>query len=313
MYFYLISAVFLGWALGANDSANCFGTAVATRVLKYSQAVTLTAILVVSGAFMEGAAGMEKLGGYAAINGVVTGRQAFIVITAAALSVGSLTFFKIPISTSQAVIGAIIGSGIAGGRFVIRETLPFFGAWLATPLGAMAIGYILYSFMSKHVQKRINNIEIFDRIVKIGFIISGAFSAYALGANNVANITALFVGKLDFFDAEQAVILGGISIAFGVLTHSKPVMMTVGKGIVPLNPVSGFISVLSAGLVVYFYAQVGIPVSTSQAIVGAVFGIGLVKGIQTVNLKVIRNIVLAWIGTPSIAGLVSFLLLKAAG
>ncbi|HKL11599.1 MAG TPA: inorganic phosphate transporter, partial [Clostridia bacterium] len=123
----------------------------------------------------------------------------------------------------------------------------------------------------------------------------------------------VFAGRLDFFNASQAVILGGLSIAFGVLTHSRPVMMTVGKGIVPLNPVSGFISVLSAALVVYFYAQVGIPVSTSQAIVGAVFGIGLVKGIQTVNLKVIRNIVLAWFGTPSIAGLISFALLKMAG
>ncbi|HKL11831.1 MAG TPA: inorganic phosphate transporter, partial [Clostridia bacterium] len=188
MYYYLISAVFLGWALGANDSANCFGTAVATRVVKYSHAVTLTAILVVLGAFMEGAAGMEKLGVYAALNGVSTGHEAFLVMTAAAVTVGSLTLLKIPISTSQAVIGAIIGSGIAEGRFVVMETYPFFGAWFATPLGAMAIGYILYSVMSKHVQKRINNIELFDRFVKIGFIIAGAFSAYALGANNVANI-----------------------------------------------------------------------------------------------------------------------------
>jgi PiT family inorganic phosphate transporter len=234
-------------------------------------------------------------------------------MSAAAVTVGSLTIFKIPISTSQAVIGAIIGSGIADGRFVIRETLPFFGAWFLTPLGAMAIGYVLYRFVSEHVQKRINNIELFDRFIKIGFILSGAFSAYALGANNVANITALFVGRLEFFGAGQAVVLGGLSIAFGVLTHSKPVMMTVGKGIVHLNPVSGFVSVLSAALVVYFYAQVGIPVSTSQAIVGAVFGIGLVKGIQTVNMKTIRNIVLAWFGTPSIAGLISFALLKIAG
>jgi len=313
MYFYLISAIFLGWALGANDSANCFGTAVATHVLKYRHAVILTAVLVVSGAFMEGSAGMENLGVYAALNGVVTGRDAFLVITAAAATVSFLTFLKLPISTSQAVIGAIIGSGIAGGRFFVRETFPFFGAWFATPLGAMAIGYILYSLMSKHVQKRINNIELFDRFVKTGFIIAGAFSAYALGANNVANITALFVGRLDYLNTSNAVILGGASIAFGVLTHSRPVMMTVGKGIVPLNPVSGFISVLSAALVVYFYAQVGIPVSTSQAIVGAVFGIGLVKGIQTVNLKVVRNIVLAWFGTPTIAGLESFVLLKIAG
>jgi PiT family inorganic phosphate transporter len=313
IYFYLTAAVLLGWALGANDSANCFGTAVVTHVIKYGWAVSLTAVLVAVGACMEGSAGIEKIGEYAAINGIATGLQAFIVMGAAAVTVVAMTFFKLPVSTSQAVVGAIIGSGLTIGRFDIKETLPFFGAWFATPLGAMAIGYILYSLMSNHVQKRINNIELFDRFIKIGFILSGAFSAYALGANNVANVSAVFVGRIDSFSVSHAVVLGGISIAFGALTYSKPVMMTVGKGIVPLNPVSGFISVLSAALVVYFYAQVGIPVSTSQAIVGAVFGIGLVKGMQTVNFKVIRNIVLAWFGTPSIAGLISFVLLKIAG
>ncbi len=313
MYFYLTAAVLLGWALGANDSANCFGTAVATYVIKYGWAVSLTAVLVAIGAYMEGSAGIEKIGEYAALNGIATGLQAFIVMGAAAVTVVAMTFFKLPVSTSQAVVGAIIGSGLTIGRFDIKETLPFFGAWFATPLGAMVIGYILYRLMSNHVQKRINNIELFDRFIKIGFILSGAFSAYALGANNVANVAAVFVGRIDSFSVSHAVVLGGLSIAFGALTYSKPVMMTVGKGIVPLNPVSGFISVLSAALVVYFYAQVGIPVSTSQAIVGAVFGIGLVKGIRTVNFKVIRNIVLAWFGTPSIAGLLSFVLLKIAG
>ena len=300
-YFYLISAIFLGWALGANDSANCFGTAVATRVVRYRHAVLLTAGLVLAGALMEGGAGIEKLGSYAALNGIVSGRDSFLVMSAAAITVGSLTFLKLPISTSQAVIGAIIGSGISEGRFVLVETLQFFGAWFATPLGAMVIGYVLFKFMSEHLQKRINNIELFDKFIKIGFILSGAFSAYALGANNVANITALFVGRIDSFSIRQAVILGGISIALGVLTYSKHVMMTVGKGIVLLDPVSGFVSVLSAALVVYFYAQVGIPVSTSQAIVGAVLGIGIVKGIQTVNVKMIRNIVLAWFGTPKLS------------
>ncbi len=313
IYFYLTSAVLLGWALGANDSANCFGTAVATHVIKYGWAVSLTAVLVISGAYIEGSAGIEKIGEYAAINGIETGLEAFIVMGAAAITVIAMTFFKLPVSTSQAVVGAIIGSGLTIGRFDIKETIPFFGAWFLTPLGAMAIGYVLFSLMSKHIQKRINNIELFDRFIKTGFILSGAFSAYALGANNVANVSAVFVGKIDSFSVSQAVVLGGVSIAFGVLTYSKPVMMTVGKGIVPLDPVSGFISVLSAALVVYFYAQIGIPVSTSQAIVGAVFGIGLVKGIQTVNFKLIRNIVLAWFGTPSIAGLISFMLLKIAG
>lgn len=307
---YTVSGAVLGWALGANDSANCFGTAVSTRMIRYGQAVFLTAVLVVAGAYFEGGAGIEKLSAYGSLNGVGTGLEAFIVMGAAALTMTVLTVFKLPVSTSQAVIGAIIGSGMTMGRFEIREALPFFGAWFATPLGAMLISYGLYHLMSRTLQKQIDSMEGFDHFVRIGFILAGSFSAYSLGANNVANVTALYTGDLGILTLSQAVTAGGLSIAFGVLTYSKPVMMTVGKGIVSLNPVSGFVSVLSAAIVVYLYAQVGIPVSTSQAIVGAVIGIGLVKGIQTVNLKVLRNIFLAWFGTPSLAGLLSFVLLK---
>lgn len=308
--FFISSGALLGWALGANDSANCFGTAVATRVIRYRWAVLITAVLVVAGAWLEGSAGIENLGGYGVLNGVDTGVEAFLVMGAAALTMAGMTLLKLPVSTSQAVIGAIIGSGLTIGRFELREALPFFGAWFATPLGAMAIGYGLYSLMSSQVQRRIGNMETFDRFIRVGFILSGAFSAYSLGANNVANVTALYAGSLGVLTPGQAVLVGGLSIAAGVLTYSRPVMMTVGKGIVSLNPVSGFVSVLSAGIVVYLYAQIGIPVSTSQAIVGAVLGIGLVKGIRTVNFKVLGQIFLAWFGTPTVAGMLSFLLLR---
>ena len=103
-------------------------------------------------------------------------------------------------------------------------------------------------------------------------------------------------------------LIGGVSIALGVLTYSKNVMMTVGKKITTLGPLTAFIAVLGQAITVYIFTQVGVPVSTSQAIVGAVAGVGLVKGMHVINLKTILNIVIGWISTPVSGALVSILL-----
>ena len=108
-------------------------------------------------------------------------------------------------------------------------------------------------------------------------IVAGSYASYALGANNVANATAVFVGA-GMLTVFQAALIGGLSIAFGVLTYSRGVMETVGTKLVRLDPFSALVVVLAEGLTVHFYTLLGVPVSTSQAVVGAVLGIGVLKG-----------------------------------
>ncbi|MGD8522905.1 MAG: inorganic phosphate transporter [Desulfobacterales bacterium] len=125
-----------------------------------------------------------------------------------------------------------------------------------------------------------------------------------LGANNVANVTAVFVGagKLTVFSAS---VVGGLSIALGILTFSREVMETVGKKLVRLDPFSALVVVLAEGLTVHFYTFVGVPVSTSQAVIGAVLGVGVVKGINTVSRRTLINILIGWLLTPAIAGFIA--------
>ncbi len=78
-------------------------------------------------------------------------------------------------------------------------------------------------------------------------------------------------------------------------------MMTVGKGLVKLDAFSAFIVVLSESITVHIYAIIGVPVSTSQAVVGAVLGIGIVRGVRTVNKRVLGGILVAWATTPLIS------------
>lgn len=303
----IFSGAFLGWSLGANDAANVFGTAVGTKVVKYWVAVTLIAIFVIIGALVNGRAGINNLSEYSYNGGINTPALAFLVMLAAAITVTMMTIFKMPVSATQAVMGAIIGGGIYYGKADFAATGEFFGAWVATPIGALIISFILIKLFTTFIEPRIKNIMMYDLVVKIGFYVAGIFGAYSLGANNVANATSIFAGKLNMISVEQAVLIGGIAIALGAVTFSKGVMSTVGGDLLPLTAIAGFISVLAAAAVVYIYALIGIPVSTSQAIVGAVVGIGLTRGVNAINRKILRNILFAWFGTPTIAAFLGIL------
>ena len=114
-------------------------------------------------------------------------------------------------------------------------------------------------------------------------------------------------------DPLRASLIGGLSIALGVLTYSKKVMMTVGKGIVPLDPFSAFVVVLAEAITLHIFTQIGVPVSSSQAVVGAVVGVGLVGDLRTVRVKVLLKISAGWLMTPISAGLISVGLLYLLG
>ncbi|MGC8719348.1 MAG: inorganic phosphate transporter [Thermodesulforhabdaceae bacterium] len=104
----------------------------------------------------------------------------------------------------------------------------------------------------------------------------------------------------------MGVIFGGLSIALGVLTYSKKTMMTVGKSIVPLDPFSALIAVLSEAMVLHVFTQIGIPVSSSQAVVGGVLGVGIARDFRTVNFHVVARVIGAWVGTPVISGFLAW-------
>ncbi|MCP4712227.1 MAG: inorganic phosphate transporter, partial [Planctomycetes bacterium] len=99
-----------------------------------------------------------------------------------------------------------------------------------------------------------------------------------------------------------------VAIALGVITYSKRIMLAVGSGIMPLDAFSALVAVSAMSITVHVFAMVGVPVSTSQAIVGAIIGIGLMRGGRSIHFKVLRNIGLGWLMTPVVA-----LVLAAAG
>ena len=304
----LTGGVFLGWALGSNDAANIFGTAVASRIIRYSTAVVLAAAFVLLGALVGGTRGLETLSGIAQ----QSGKTAFIVTFVAAVTVTIMTYMKLPVSTSQAVMGAIVGMGISKSISTVDwQSLVKIGAcWVGTPLGAALLSIILYPSVARMMELLKLNVITRSYFIRSSLTIAGCYGAYALGANNVANVTGPFyaTGVFDQFapmnPLTAAALIGGGSIALGTLTFSKNVMKTVGSKLVPMDGFSAMIAVLASAVTVHVYALIGVPVSTSQAIVGGVLGIGLHKGMRTVNRKTLMRILFGWVVTPVIPGVI---------
>jgi PiT family inorganic phosphate transporter len=172
-----------------------------------------------------------------------------------------------------------------------------------------------------------------DAYTRVGLILAGAFGAYSLGANNIANVMGVFVPSSPFTDfdtlgfgtftsTQQLFLLGALAIAVGVITYSKRVMLTVGGRLLPLSPVGAWVAVISHSIVLFLFASQGlesllanaglptiplVPVSSSQAVVGAVLGIGLLKGGRAIRWRVLGGISLGWLATPIIAGVVCFI------
>lgn len=333
MFGFLSSGLFLGWSLGANDASNVFGTAVGARMIRFKTAAILCSIFVILGAVVSGAGASHTLGKLGAVNAIA---GAFMVAFAAAISIYLMTEARYPVSTSQAIVGAIIGWNLFSGALTDYKSLTKIAlTWVACPILSAVLAILLYKLVAFCIRHFKVHMFTLDSSTRYGLILAGIFGSYALGANNIANVMGVFVpvspfSDLSFFggitmtSAQQLFLIGGLAIAAGVFTYSKKVMMTVGEGIMELSPVAAFVAVCAHSLVLFLFASQGlesflikqgippiplVPVSSSQAIVGAVVGIGLLKGGRGIRWKTLGGISGGWVATPIIAALVSFVCL----
>jgi inorganic phosphate transporter, PiT family len=152
-------------------------------------------------------------------------------------------------------------------------------------------------------------------------LLSACFVAFAHGSNDVGNAVAPLaaiayiqqtgtVPSEDITVPSWILVIGGIGIVSGLAVLGKNVIKTIGEGIISLQPSGGFCAELAAATTILLSSRLGLPVSTSHALVGGVVGIGVVQSlqspskIQVIQIKTVRQIVLAWLVTiPIAAGL----------
>jgi inorganic phosphate transporter, PiT family len=328
--FFITSGLFLGWSLGANDAANIFGSAVGSRMVTFRKAAIIASIFVILGAVLQGSGTSETLGKLGAVNAI---GGSFTVALAAAITVYSMTKSSLPVSTTQAIVGAIIGWNLYTGNSTDAQTLTqIVTTWISGPILGATFAVLLYILLKNFKRSAKIHMIRFEAYIRNGLIIAGAFGAFSLGANNIANVMGVFVpsvllpdlnlGLFSLSSGQQLFLLGGLAIALGIITYSKRVMETVGSGIFELSSEAALVVVISQALVLFLFSSVAlanlltsvglpalpmVPVSSSQVVIGSILGIGLYKGARNMNYKMLGGIALGWIATPVIAGVIAFL------
>ncbi len=333
VFIYLLSGLFLGWSFGAKDTANIFGSAVETKMISFKKAALIAAIFVTLGAIFEGSGPSQTLSRLGAVNEM---GGAFTVALAAAATITLMVRIGIPVATSQTLAGAIIGWNYFAGRLTDFSSLATIAlSWLLAPvLGAIFAALLFYLFRAYLTKAKLHLLEL-DMWTRYGLLVIGAFGAYSLGANNIANIVGVFVPVNPFKDVSitgfgvfsgesQLYLLGSVSIIVGIYTYSHKIMKTVGKQLYNLSSITGLITVLAESLVLFLFSSkalqsllIGlglpsvplVPVSASQIIVGSVLGIGLAKGGKNIRYNLLGRISLGWVTAPLIAFLFSFVAL----
>ncbi|USD37401.1 inorganic phosphate transporter [Ferrimonas sp. SCSIO 43195] len=322
---FLSSGLFLGWSLGANDAANVFGTAVGSRMVRFGTAAAICSVMVILGAVISGAGASHTLGSLGSISAM---GGAFTVALTAALTVYMMTKWGLPVSTGQAIVGAIIGWNLFSGTDTDTKVLSkIVTTWVVCPLLSFITAIVLYKLVAWGINRGRPGLFSLDNWTRIGLIVAGAFGSYSLGANNIANVMGVFVSSapfeptqllgIAFTPAMQLFLLGGLAISVGVFTYSKRVMMTVGDGLIPMTPVTAWVVVMAHSIVLFLFSSQGlsdlltdaglpaiplVPVSSSQAVIGAVIGIGVLKQLP-IQWRVLVRVVIGWCSTPLISAL----------
>ena len=197
-------------------------------------------------------------------------------------------------------------------------SLTFNDSILYSAIGATIFTIIFYFFSrSRFKGGDVNSESQFAYLM----IFTSCAVAFAHGSNDVANaigpLAAIYQATNQLlnqpYDLETPIwilVLGALGIVLGLATLGYRVMKTIGEKIVKLTPTKGFSAQLAAALTVVAASQLDMPVSTTHTLVGAVIGIGLVEGIQSVNLRSVGTIITSWLITLPIGALLSILFLE---
>ena len=389
-------ALYMAWAIGANDVANAMGTSVGSGALTVWGAILVAAIFEFAGAFFAGGHVTDTVRKGMLDMSLVDRDQLIYGMLGSLAAAGTLlvgaTWFGLPVSTTHAIVGAIVGFGVVSvGPEVVNwgKIGQIVLSWLTSPLIAGVFAYVIFQFTRakvldtkdpvaqirklgpiffflvffiiglvtlfkglKPLKLNLDLTEAFMGSILLGFIGAGVgvffirrvelgqedpkhrFSrvekifvvlqiltacaiAFAHGSNDVANAIgplAAISSAISGADlggkasvSPWMLAIGGIGIVFGLATWGYRVMETVGKRITELTPSRGFAAQLAAATTIVVASRLGIPVSTTHTLVGAVLGVGLARGISALDMRVVGKIIASWVATlPIAAGLSMF-------
>jgi len=296
----------IAFGIGSNDASNALSISVGAGIIKLKRAIMLFGVLVFIGIIIQGNQVMKTVG-----KNLVDVNMKIIIVamTVSAFLIIFSNWRKLPLSTHQVIIGSLIGSALAEGFNVnFNSFLKIVISWAISPFLAVGFSYLFYKILEKILSK-FSFFQI-EKILRILLLLSGFLISYNTGANELATVLGPVIHSNIGIDKIYLFLIGSLMVFMGAILLSHRVIETVGKGITTLDPFSGFAAQFGAECCVLFFTFLGMPISTTYCIIGRITGVGLTKGIKTVKLSILRKIALNFITAPSIAFIISYIVLK---
>jgi inorganic phosphate transporter, PiT family len=320
VYGAIAAALFFDFVDGFHDAANSIATVVGTRVLRPLQAVSIAAAANFTGPFVFGTAVAATVG-----KGIITPEFSTLYVIFAGL-IGAIVWdlitwwFGLPSSSSHALIGGLVGSAlIAGGLDAI--VLPGIEKVLTFMVVSPAVGFAIAAGFTVAIMlafRKTPSVKVNRAFGKLQ-VASSAFFSLTHGANDgqktMGVITALLIagGLLDakeFVVPLWVILSAAAAIALGTFFGGWRIVKTMAFRLTNLKPYQGFAAETGGGAILTSMAWLGIPVSTTHAISGAIMGTGSTKRLSAVRWGLGKRIVYAWIITiPASAGIAAGVLL----
>lgn len=301
---------------GWNDSANAIATVVSTRVLAPWSALGLSAVLNFVGALAS--VKVAKTMGSGVVDLPVALSSVAIVLAAmigAAAWVTWCTRLGLPISCSHSLVGGLVGAAVGSGGWA---TIKWGGlnkiliALFASPLIGLVLGYLFIltvTWLARRMTPRVGR-KTFGKLQ----IFSASFMAFQHGQNDAQKVMgvlslALFTGGYlqkdgvvltdikDLYIPTWVILACAGAMAFGTAVGGWRVIQTIGSKLSRITPVEGFAAETAGGVVLEVAAKLGVPVSTTHTITGAIVGVGAARGAHAVQWGIGAKILSAWFFT----------------
>ncbi|MFX0041602.1 MAG: inorganic phosphate transporter [Candidatus Hodarchaeota archaeon] len=301
---FLVIAIIIAFGIGGNDET--FAGIYGSRILNMKQIMILATIFAITGALLLGEAVSKTVG-----KGILVDLDDAIVITiliSTAIWLILSSALGLPISTTHATIGAVIGLGVA-----INASLDWLKIvelsiwWVLSPIIGFIVSYFVFKLMQKYKMKHLNgfqSLEKNERIFTYIVLIVICVTAFSRAGNDCSNAVGIVVGIGDI-QINLLLLITGLSLGGGLLVLGRGVIKNVGR-ITELYPSTAFASQIPTAAILFLGTTLGIPLSGSHMLVASL--IGLSKASHTPVKKGLWKIVLVWFLTFPMAGFLAILL-----
>ncbi len=308
----IVLALVFDFYNGMNDAANSIATVVSTRVLTPLQAVAWAAFFNFAAAFIFGVSVAATIGKGIVDPAIVDNAVIFSALSGAILLTAVATHLGLPISVSHAIIGGLGGAAVVKAGLSVLMSASIIKVLIfifIAPLLGLFIAYV-FSVVTMWIVRN-KAPQTVDRWFRRLQLLSAAGYSLSHGSNDaqktmgIITLVLLTNGLLEgeFVVPFWVIILSYTFISLGTLIGGWKVIKTLGMRMTKLTPFGGFSAESSAGLTIIVATLLGIPVSTTHTITGAIIGVGAVRGVSAVRWGVARNILWAWVLTIPLSAL----------